>query len=147
MSEPCILSFDYGTVRVGVARTGLSALFPSPLITLKNQPGLVGKIDQLVTSENAVAVVVGLPRGMEGQETEQTSLTGGFVAQLKEAIDLPIYTIDEAVTSVKAREILDSKGKDYSKEDVDAMAASLILQDFIDNNSGLISNMKLGAKV
>lgn len=81
--------------------------------------------------ENGVtALVVGLPRGMDGQETEQTRKTREFTKLLTEKTKLPIYLQDEAATSIAAEAELKSRGQ-YNREMVDALAATLILEDFL----------------
>lgn len=129
-----ILALDVGEKRIGVARAHLSALFPQPLTTLQKPDTFLKDITMLCTTEKAAALIVGLPRGMNGQETAQTQTVKEFAEKLETAVDIPLYWMDEAVTSEKAEAELRRRGKPYAKSDVDALAAVYILEDFISSN-------------
>ena len=77
-----ILALDVGERRIGVARASLIARLPEPLKTLQNSTAIADDIQTLVLNEDAAAVVVGLPLGMQGQETEQTRTIRDFVKRL-----------------------------------------------------------------
>ena len=126
-----ILAFDIGGQRTGVARAHLGAPFPGPLTTLDEPAKFLDAIVELCTRENAAMVVLGLPRGMGGQDTEQTEQVRAFGRELEQRLPVPVYWMDEALTSVKAEAELRSRGKPYDKGDIDALAATLILEDFI----------------
>lgn len=126
-----ILGLDVGERRIGVARVHMSALFPAPLTTLENPESFVTDIVALCETEAVAAVVVGLPRGLSGQETAQTAAVEDFAEQLQEVLPVPLYFTDEAVTSEKAEAELKQRGKPYVKADIDALAATYILEDFI----------------
>lgn len=126
-----VLALDVGDRRIGVAVASLIARLPRPLTTLERSDGFLAELQRIIESEAIGAVVVGLPRGLEGQSTEQTARTETFIAQLKEAIDAPVYTQDEALTSKKAEAELDARGTPYSRGDIDALAATYILEDFL----------------
>mgnify|MGYP006375151227 FL=1 len=69
-----ILGLDLGLKRTGVARINLIAKIAEPLSAIQmDNTDLVSKVQELITEHNACAVVVGLPRGLDGQETEQTA--------------------------------------------------------------------------
>jgi putative Holliday junction resolvase len=68
---------------------------------------------------------------MQGQSTDQTRTVEAFGKQLEERLTIPLYWIDEALTSQKAEIELRSRGKPYSKGDIDALAATYILEDFL----------------
>jgi putative Holliday junction resolvase len=72
-----------------------------------------------------------LPRGLDGQSTSQTSATEKFVDQLRGQVSLPIHLQDEALTSKQAEAELRSRGAGHAKADIDALAATYILQDFL----------------
>lgn len=126
-----ILALDVGDKRVGVAIASLIARLPRPLTTLERGENFLGKLREIVETEDAVSIVVGLPRGLEGQPTEQTARTEAFAKQLEEAIELPLYVQDEALTSQKAEAELGARGIPYSRGDIDALAATYILEDFL----------------
>jgi putative holliday junction resolvase len=91
----------------------------------------VADIQALVADQGAVALVLGLPRGLDGQETAQTKSVRAFGAELEQALHIPLYWQDEAVTSHQAEEELQARGKPYRKEDIDALSATFILEDFM----------------
>lgn len=126
-----ILAFDIGEKRIGVARAHLSALFPAPLTTLESPDSFIDDILRLCEKEDAAFVVLGLPRGVQGQTTHQTESVEKFGALLSEKLTIPLYWMDEALTSAKAEAELNRRGKPYAKGEVDALAATYILEDYI----------------
>jgi putative Holliday junction resolvase len=132
-----LLAIDVGEKRIGVARAHLSVPFPGPLTTLEDPENFVDDIVRLCQEEKAAALIVGQPRGLNGQETAQTAAVRNFVATLEPKLSIPVYWSDEAVTSAKAEEELRARGKPYAKADIDALAAVYILEDFIKGNPKL----------
>ena len=126
-----LLALDIGTRRIGVAVASAEVGFPHPLTTLAVSEDIFEEIAQLVHDNSAVTVVAGLPRGLEGQNTEQTRWVEAFVEKLQPLLDVPVKWQDEALTSRKAEDELAARGKNYAKGDVDALAATYILEDFI----------------
>lgn len=126
-----ILALDVGERRIGVARASLDVPFPGPLTTLDKPETFVDDVVALVDSEDAGALVIGLPRNLSGQDTAQTAAVRAFAGRLEGRLQVPVYWTDEAVTSAKAEEELRSRGKPYAKGDIDALAATYILDDFI----------------
>ena len=133
-----LLALDVGSVRIGVARASSLVRLPEPLMTLQNGPQTVEQIKQLVIEHDARTLVVGLPRGLEGQETLQTAAVREFVALLSQQLSVPLVLQDEAVTSRKAEEELQARGKPYAKGDIDALAATYILDDYLKTQHGKI---------
>ena len=126
------LALDVGEKRIGVALASSVARLPRPLITLDAGGAVRPQLEQIISDESVGVLVVGLPRGLDGQETGQTAAVRAFVANL-ETLGLPIYLQDEALTSVKAKAELESRGGSYVKADVDALAATYILEDYLNN--------------
>jgi len=133
-----LLALDVGSVRIGVARASSLVRLPEPLMTIQNGPETVQRLKQLVVEHDARTLVVGLPRGLEGQETAQTASVREFVALLSQQLSIPIVLQDEAVTSRKAEDELLARGKPYAKGDVDALAAAYILDDYLKAQHGKI---------
>jgi len=133
-----ILSLDVGEKRVGVAMASLIARLPSPLVTLERNDQFFQALKDLIAAEDAGMLVIGLPRGLSGQETGQTQAIHAFIAELKEHVDLAIHLQDEAVTSAQAETELQKRGKIYSRGDIDALAATYILEDFLAEHKELI---------
>lgn len=138
-SNSNLLALDVGTKRIGVAiaRAGLN--IAQPLETLDNNGSVFSDIAKLSKEEDIHAVVVGLPRNLEGEETAQTRYAKDFAKKLAEEIEVKIYFQDEALTSVMAEQQLELSKKAYAKGDVDALAATMILSDFLDNQEKVAS--------
>jgi putative Holliday junction resolvase len=126
-----ILALDVGDKRVGVAIASLTARLPRPLTTLPRGDKFFEELKQIIQAEAVGEVVVGLPRGLDGQATGQTAATEQFIKQLRSECDLPVHLQDEALTSKQAEAELGSRGKTHAKADVDALAATYILEDFL----------------
>lgn len=123
-----IISLDVGERRVGVAIANVIARFARPLTTLDNNESIWDQIKSLTTEHDVDIVVVGLPRNLSGDDTDQTRYVRTFAENLSE------YTVvfqDEALTSQKAEKELHSKGKPFKKGDIDALAATYILEDYL----------------
>lgn len=127
-----VLALDVGTRRIGVAVADSVARLARPLTTLQTSDQIFREIVQLTAEHGAAAIVVGLPRGLDGQTTRQTELVETFVRQLKHHLDIPVHLQDEALTSVQAEaELSERTNRAHQKADVDALAASYILEDFL----------------
>ena len=124
-------ALDVGSRRIGIALAHSAAALPAPHSTMINDEQIWSKLAELVRQEQIIGFVVGLPRGMSGQDTYQTKESRQFAETLKKRLNLPVYLQDEAVTSVKAEAQLQSRGKSYNKDAVDALAATFILEDFL----------------
>ena len=130
-----ILALDVGAKRIGVAVASVVARLPHPLITLNaDDENLYVALQSIAEVENVVAIVVGYPRGMQGQHTAQTTAIETFTEQLKQNFPLPIHFQDEALTSKHAKAELEARGRPYDKGDIDALAATYILDDWINEN-------------
>lgn len=130
-----VLGLDVGDARIGVAVASTAAKIARPVTTISNDEAIMTKLKDLVNEHQAQALVVGLPRGLDGQNTAQTDKTQAFANQLKSDFNMPIYMQDEALTSKKAEEELKARNKPYAKEDIDALAATYILDDFMVNRA------------
>ncbi|HVS58190.1 MAG TPA: Holliday junction resolvase RuvX [Candidatus Saccharimonadales bacterium] len=131
-----ILALDVGMVRIGVARASTVARLAEPLTTLPHTPEIYQEIADLCKEHGARIVVVGLPRGLEGQHTGQTDYVEDFVEELKRQSKLTVVVQDEALTSRKAEAELANRRKAYHREEVDALAATYILEDYLAEHGG-----------
>lgn len=131
MSARSIIALDVGERRIGVALASTIARLAAPLVTITNDAEAIQHINDLIAEHDAGVLVVGLPRGMQGQETAQTEATRIFAANLRRHINIPVYFIDEAVTSQLARAELQSRGAHVHRGDIDALAATYILEDYL----------------
>jgi len=132
-----MLGLDIGTVRTGVARANTLVRLPSPLTTLAMDTDFVVHLQQLINDEQAVGLVIGLPRNLRGDDTQQTAFVRTTADSLRKAIELPMYFVDEALTSEKAEQELGARKKPFTKGDVDALAACYILEDALEGREGL----------
>lgn len=132
MSESTtLLGLDIGEKRIGVARANTIAKLPEPLKTLANDADFIRNLKNLIDEYKANQLIIGLPRGLDGQDTKQTKYVLDFVDELKLQIKLEISLQDEALTSVKAKEYLSSSKKSYQKSDIDSVSAMFILDDYL----------------
>ena len=131
-----LLGIDYGEKRIGVSVSDPPGTIASPFDTIlyTSDDDLFVQFQELIISEKIEGVVVGLPIGMNGQETEQTKLVHKFIELLQRHLDLPIHTADERLTSVAAENVLKEQKIQPSRNKamVDSTAAALILHTFLD---------------
>lgn len=125
------LALDIGEVRIGVAANPAGLSIAQPRGYIANDDKVRKVIQGYIDKEKAEVLVVGLPRGMQGQETDQTKYVRNFIQELQTFVTIPIVLQDEALTSVKAEQELDARGKTYERGDIDALAASYILDDYL----------------
>lgn len=131
-SDDAIIALDVGDRRIGVAVAQLRTRLAQPQGAITVDERVIDDINQLATQQGAVAIVVGLPRSLDGDDTAQTRRVREFAEQLKKEVALPLYFQDEALTSRQAEEELSQrKTIRYNKEAVDALAATYILTDFL----------------
>ncbi|MEI6751422.1 MAG: Holliday junction resolvase RuvX [Candidatus Saccharibacteria bacterium] len=134
-----ILSLDVGEKRIGVARAGVVALLAQPQTTLLNDALVFNNIARLTEELQVSEVIVGLPRNINDEDTQQTRYIRRFADSLKSEVNsIIIHFQDEANTSQKAKAELQERNKPYEKADIDALAATYILQDFIDTRKGSV---------
>lgn len=134
------MALDAGAKRVGVAGAHLDAKLASPLTTLTNPATFLSDIIGLAEAQQADWIVIGLPRGLDGQETAQTAWVRQFAGELRQELvrrgkTLPLYAIDEALTSVKAEAELAARRGIHAKSEVDALAATYILEDYLNSRA------------
>lgn len=136
------MAVDYGERRVGLALSDPTAMIASPLPTLTRRKGKrppVAPIARLAEEHEAAEIVVGLPLTLEGDDSDWTREVRDFAAALADRTGLPVALQDERMTSVRAERAVRSLGlskqKREEKERVDAAAAVLILQAYLDSRS------------
>src|SRR5260221_14275287 len=110
-----ILALDVGSARIGLALASNAARLASPRGALIHDEATIDQLRELCHREGVTHLVIGLPRGMSGQDTKQTALVQEFGDNLAHELGIPMTWQDEAVTSVRAEEELRARGKLYSK--------------------------------
>lgn len=129
------LSFDVGERRIGVAQADSDVRIAFPLATIEVDGSEYGQIQKLVAETGPTALVVGYPRNQQGEATAQTAYVES-VAKHLEAYGVPVVFQDESLTSVLAEQYLQQTKKPYTKGDIDARAAAIILGDYIEATYG-----------
>lgn len=125
------LALDVGEKRIGVAVGDDGVRIAVPFETIEVDGKELERIARLVVDEKVDTIVVGYPRNQSGEATAQTQYVETFASQLKDMGPTVIFQ-DESLTSVLAEQRLQSYGRPYTKGDIDAQAAALILQDYME---------------
>ena len=131
-----IMSVDLGKVRTGIALSDINEYLASPFCVIKerNREILAGKISNLAGENNVSQIVIGLPLNMDGSEGESAKSAREFSKTLSKFTDAKILLQDERGTTISAHgylNVTDTRGK-KRKAVVDAVAATIILQDYLD---------------
>ncbi len=134
MSDSSLLALDVGSRRIGVAVAGLETRLPRPLTTIKVDGHELEQIERLIKDHQAKVLVVGLPRNLSGEETAQTQSVKEFADKLS-GLGPELVMQDEALTSHQAETELNQRKRRYQKEDVDALAATYLAEDYLREHS------------
>jgi putative Holliday junction resolvase len=131
-AQRCFLSFDFSLRRVGVAVGNTLLAQAQPLRTLHEvgEPRLQA-IAQVVSQWQPDALVVGVPRHPDGTPHENTARAQRFARQLQAKFKLPVHEVDERYTTVEAKRL--------GARDPDAVAAALILEQFLSSQGHAIT--------
>ena len=131
-----ILALDHGTKRIGVAVSDETKTIAQPLEYISAEPfaDFLERLKKLLAEKEADLVLIGLPRNMDGSYGPAAQKVEAFVAVLKSAIAVPIKMWDERLTSTMANRVMiqGNVRRDKRKEKVDAMAAAILLQSYLD---------------
>ncbi|HEY5695416.1 MAG TPA: Holliday junction resolvase RuvX [Candidatus Saccharimonadales bacterium] len=127
-----LIGLDVGERRIGVAVGDTGVRIAVPFDTIEVDGHEIEHIAQIVVREGADALVIGYPRNQSGASTAQTAYVEEFSKKLQDIAPQIIFQ-DESLTSVLAEEQLKSYGRPYAKGDIDAKAAALILQDYLEH--------------
>ena len=134
-----ILGLDHGTKRIGVAVSDELKVIAQPMEFIPTDPpeAAFTRLAALVREKEVELILVGMPRNMDGSYGPAAEKVREFVTRLKELIPVPVRTWDERLTSAQANRVLIEANvrRDKRKERVDAMAAAVLLQSFLDLQS------------
>lgn len=128
-----IVSLDVGEKRIGVAVGDSDVRIAIPFETIEVDGNEIRAISEIVIQEKAQILVIGYPRNQSGEPTAQTKLVEEFATKLSDIASKIVFQ-DESLTSVVAEQQLEAYNRPYSKADIDAQAAAIILQDYLDKN-------------
>jgi putative Holliday junction resolvase len=121
---------DPGSVRIGVARSDSSGIIATPLTVVRRGRGDMDALASLAAAEEAIEILVGLPRSLSGREGPAAATARQFAADLAARVaPLPVRLVDERFTTTTAHAALRAGGKDSRarRETVDAAAAAVLL--------------------
>jgi len=120
-----LIGLDLGRSRTGVARINTHAKIAEPLAEITMDDNFLAHVQQLAGELDAACIVAGVPRGLDGQETEQTKWALDVVMSLQAACTIPVFTVDEAGTTKLAEE------RAAQGQSIDSVAACIIVEDFL----------------
>lgn len=131
-----VLGFDLGTIKIGIAVGQEITQTARPLTTLTRKQKRIDwdKIKDLIDQWQAQALIVGMPWNMDGSEQPMTVAAQRFARQLHGRFQLPVYLVDERLTSMAADSILKEQGytqKTNRIEKMDEVAAQLIVETWL----------------
>ena len=137
-----MLGIDYGARRIGLALSDATATLASPWRLLQRPPSeaetlrlVVAEITALASDDDGLeAVVVGWPRRLDGSANDQTPVVETFARALEAQVTVPVVLQDERLSSHEADSRLATRERDWKKRKpkLDAAAAAVILQDYLD---------------
>ena len=137
-----VIGLDYGSKTVGVALSDELMLTAQPLTTIhRDRPTklrqTLAQIEQIIEQYDVDRIVVGWPKKLDNEEGERCEKTKEFGDMLENSTGLEIIYQDERLTTAQADGVLEQGGirKDKRKQYIDKMAASLILQNYLDTLS------------
>jgi putative holliday junction resolvase len=143
-----ILAVDYGRARIGLAIAEPEAQLPRPLLTLEriNRNEDMRRLRELARDHGVRQIVVGLPLRLDGSRGEMAEEATRFAARLRKQLGLPVDMLDERLTSWEAERLLEEQsgrtlhdakthgkgGHNPAKASVDAVAAAVILREYLE---------------
>lgn len=146
-----ILGLDVGEKRIGVALSDPMGILATPLtqINRTGNQSAIESILELVRQYQVERIIAGLPYSRDSSIGKQAELVSSFLKKLSERLDIPLETRDERFTTVAARDKMIEAGikREKGKGKIDAVAAAIILQDYLDTThaeeiSGILPHPK-----
>ena len=129
------MAIDYGKKRVGVAITDSMCTIAQPFITIKPKSDfqLIKRLKCLIEENDVGLILVGNPLSMKGEPTKMSQEIERFVKKMRRLIDIEVKLWDERHVSKYAANKLKGMGLSSKKEDIDRVAASIILEEFLES--------------
>ena len=132
-----LLAIDHGTKRMGIAASDALGMMAHPLEFIPAKPfdGFLQRLKEIMAERETERIVVGMPHNMDGSIGPQAKLVQDFVVVLEKSVAVPVVTLDERLTSAAAEDRLREAGVNAreAKKKVDASAAAILLQDYMDS--------------
>lgn len=138
------MGIDFGTRRVGIALSDPLQIIAQSLETMQNTPALISRIRELVEREEVELVVVGMPFNLKGEKGQKGEEVERFLLELRKQLPVDIVTWDERFTSTMAHSTMLQMGtrkkeRQTDKGRIDAMAAAIMLQGYLDSRKKSLS--------
>ena len=134
-----LLAIDHGDKRVGIAASDPLGMMAHPLEFILAEPfdAFLERLQEILAERETEQIIVGMPRNMDGSIGSQALKVEDFVAILRKSVTVPVCTWDERLTTVMAEDKLREAGMSVrtAKKKVDAAAAAVMLQDYMDSFS------------
>jgi putative Holliday junction resolvase len=155
-----LMALDVGEARIGIAVSDATGFLASPYTTLhvsRNEAETWEAIQQLITETDAEGLIVGLPVSLDGQLHGQAKRVQAFAERLKPHVSIPLTFWDERLSTVEAERLLTARGEEgygrrsgdkrrkqgqggrrrrkRGQQEIDALAAAVILQEYLDQHS------------
>jgi putative Holliday junction resolvase len=135
-----ILAIDHGSKRIGIAVSDELKMIAQPLefIPAAPFPAFLARLNELINEKEVELILIGMPRNMDGSYGPAAEKVQEFVEALKSLVSVPVKLWDERLTSAQANRVLiqGNVRRDKRKEKVDAMAAAILLQSYLDGLAG-----------
>ncbi|MDE7003708.1 MAG: Holliday junction resolvase RuvX [Oscillospiraceae bacterium] len=130
-----VMAIDYGDARTGVAVSDAAGLLTgyTTVVHSRSPERTAEEVARIAAERQAQELVMGFPRNMDGTEGPRAELYRAFAALVEEKTGMPVRLWDERRTTIEAHQILHASGKKMKahKKNVDAVAASLILEGYL----------------
>lgn len=129
-----LLGLDIGEKRIGVALSDEMGMIASPLITINTSSDVVMELRALIARYGIARIIIGLPIGFSGREGPQARIVRSVADDLARQLDIAVEYSDERLSSAVAEQALIRQGtrRDKRKQQIDNMAAAVILQGYLD---------------
>lgn len=135
MPDAVFIGFDFGYKRIGMAIGQRLTYSASPLATVQAQLGIPNwkDIDKVLHQWNPQALIVGLPTCIDNSKQYTTAAAQRFAQELENRYHLPVYLVDERLSTKQARSDMFAKGgyKKINKAEIDSIAACIILEQWL----------------
>jgi len=132
-----ILALDLGERRIGVALSDACGWLATPLTVLRrsSREAELATIEELVRKHQVEQVIVGYPRSLDGTLGPQARRVDRYVEQLRVRLLVPVVLWDERLSTAQAERLVHEMGQRVQRERIDAAAAAVILQNYLDAQS------------
>jgi putative Holliday junction resolvase len=129
-----IMGLDVGEQRTGVALSDPMGWLASPLTVLRcaSREAELETVVELAHKHNVDRVIVGYPRSLDGTVGPQAQTVDRYVEQLRAYLELPVILWDERLSTAQAERLVHESGNRVRRDTIDAAAAAVILQSYLD---------------